>query len=156
VYLSNKSKTILNHINRTPGIRYRQLLRSTGLARGVLSCHLKKLEKKKVIRVKRPSSAMTRYYPITVKSKESDILDCILPTTKKEIVFFLLKHDKCIFREILHHIKKAPSTTSSHLKDLENCGIVISVFKHSNNNLIYKLKNKTTIAKILSKYKKIL
>ena len=151
---TTKAKMIFKIINNAPGIRYRELLRSTGFAHGVLSYNLKKLEKKKLIRIKRLSSAMTRYYPIRVKPKESDILDCILPTTNKEIVVFLLKHDKCTFREILHHIKKAPSTTSSHLKDLKNCGIISTVLK--DDNQLYQLKDKTMIAIVLSKYKKIL
>ena len=57
---SAKTKNILDNIIQAPGIRYRELLRSTGFAHGVLSYNLKKLEKKKLIRIKRLSSAMTR------------------------------------------------------------------------------------------------
>ncbi|MGC1928184.1 MAG: winged helix-turn-helix domain-containing protein, partial [Candidatus Nitrosopolaris sp.] len=36
---------ILNHITNNPGIKYRELLRSTGLANGTLEYHVKILER---------------------------------------------------------------------------------------------------------------
>jgi predicted transcriptional regulator len=150
---ADKAKMIFNYINQAPGIRYRELLRLTGFSHGVLSNHLKNLENKNRVKVKRLSSTMTRHYPVRIKVKESDILDYLLPTTKRKIIFYLLKHDKCTYKEIVHHVKKAPATTSSHLKDLKNAGIIF-VFKGNNNNKRYQLKNKMMIAKVLSKYKK--
>ena len=70
-----KAKLIFKIIKAAPGVRYRELLESTGLVNGMLSYQLRKLEKKKLVKVKRLSSTMTRYYPATVKAKESDILD---------------------------------------------------------------------------------
>jgi DNA-binding transcriptional ArsR family regulator len=89
-----------------------------------------------------------RFYPATAKAKESDILDYILPTTKRRIILYLLEHDKCTFNEIPDYVKKDPSTTSRHLKDLKDAGIIF-VFR---NNI--QLKNKMMIARIVSKYKK--
>jgi predicted transcriptional regulator len=143
-----KAKLIFKIIKAAPGVRYRELLRSTGLVNGVLSYQLRKLEKKKIVKVKRLSSTMTRYYPATVKAKESDILDYILPITKRKIILYLLEHDKCTFNEIPDYVKKAPSTTSSHLKDLKDAGIIF-VFRGN-----IQLKNKMMIARVLSKYKK--
>ena len=46
----NKNKSeILKHIVKNPGVRYRELLRLTGLANGVLSYHLKILEESKLL-----------------------------------------------------------------------------------------------------------
>ncbi|MGA9171941.1 MAG: transcriptional regulator, partial [Nitrososphaeraceae archaeon] len=50
--------------------------------------------------------------------------DYILPITKRKIILYLLEHDKCTFNEIPDYVKKAPSTTSSHLKDLKDAGII--------------------------------
>ncbi len=48
------SKTlILEQVTKTPGIRYRELLRQTGLANGTLEYHLKMLEKMYRVRVER-------------------------------------------------------------------------------------------------------
>jgi predicted transcriptional regulator len=121
----------------------------------VLSYNLKKLEKKKLIGIKRLRSVMTRYYPITVKFKESDILDYLLPATKRKIILFLVEHgDKCTFKEIVSYINRAPSTTSQYLKKLSDVKI-ISVYKDDNSNQIYyRLRNKMTTYKIVSKYLK--
>jgi predicted transcriptional regulator len=51
------------HIKKHPGIRYRQLLRLTGLSNGRMSFHLKKLNKSKLVKAKRLASNKTRYYP---------------------------------------------------------------------------------------------
>ena len=40
---------LLRHIEENPGIRYRELLRMTGLANGVLTYHLAALEKSGVV-----------------------------------------------------------------------------------------------------------
>jgi predicted transcriptional regulator len=42
---------LLRSIEESPGIRYRELLRTTGLVNGVLSYHLAALEKSDVIKV---------------------------------------------------------------------------------------------------------
>jgi predicted transcriptional regulator len=42
--------TLLKHIEEYPGLRYRQLLRLTNIVNGVLSYHLKRLEKSNQIR----------------------------------------------------------------------------------------------------------
>ena len=38
--LSDSQNNILKAISQNPGIRYRELARQTGLANGVLTCHL--------------------------------------------------------------------------------------------------------------------
>ena len=44
---------ILKYVNEIPGIRYRELLRMTGLSNGVLSYHLRSLDNSGKIRVNR-------------------------------------------------------------------------------------------------------
>ena len=65
---------LLNLIEREPGIRYRELLRSTGLANGVLTYHLSALERASVVRVDRQQARITRYYPVNVPESESQVL----------------------------------------------------------------------------------
>jgi predicted transcriptional regulator len=140
------------HIKKHPGIRYRQLLRLSGLANGVLSFHLKKLKKSKLVKVKKLGYNTTRYYPRAVKTADSDILDYLLDSTRRKIIFFLLEYNNCRFKEILHYIDRAPSTTSFHLQHLEHAG-VISVLRLDRNNQLYRLKNKSRIVRVVSKYK---
>src|ERR687885_1633826 len=106
--MSKPAEKILTHIKQHPGIRYRQLLRLSGLANGVLSFHLKQLRKLRIVKAKKLGYNTTRYYPRAVKTAESDILDYLLDSTRRKIIFFLLEYNNCRFKEILHYIDRAP------------------------------------------------
>lgn len=150
--INKLAKEILVRIKARPGIRYRELLRLTGLSSRKMSFHLRELKKSKLVKAKKLRYNMTRYYPIAIDSSESDILDYIQDSTRRKIILLLLEHSDCRFREIVHYIDKAQSTTSSHLRRLERAGI-ISVLRIDRKNQFYRLKNKSRIIKIVSKYK---
>jgi DNA-binding transcriptional ArsR family regulator len=140
---------LMKHIEQTPGIRYRELLRLTGLVNGVLSYHLSALEKTNVIKVNR-ESRITRYYPVNVSDKESAILKFVRHEPIRQILLFILEHDMCTFNEIVDHTGKAPSTVSSHLKRLREAGIVL--IRHSEYHQLYRFVERDLIAEVLSKY----
>jgi predicted transcriptional regulator len=130
---NESTKKTLTHINEHPGIRYRQLFRLSGLANGALSFHLKKLKKSKLVKAKKLGYNTIRYYPIAVKTTESDILDHLLDSTRRKIIFFLLEHSNSRFKEILHHIGRAPSTISVQLQRLKHwchLGMVLFVLRY--------------------------
>ena len=141
---------LLEHIERNPGIRYRELLRLTGLVNGVLTYHVAALEKSGTIRVDR-QSRMTRYYTVSVPENESNVLKYIRHEPARQIVLFILDHDLCTFNEIVDHLGKAPSTASSHLKRLKDAGIV-SV-RYGEHYQLYRLADRELVAEVLSKYK---
>jgi DNA-binding transcriptional ArsR family regulator len=140
---------LMKHIEETPGIRYRELLRLTGLVNGVLSYHLSALEKANVIKVNR-ESRMTRYYPVNVSDKESSILKFVRHEPIRQILLFILEHDMCTFNEIVDHTGKAPSTVSSHLKRLRGAGIVL--VRHGEYHQLYRVAEGDLIVEVLSKY----
>ena len=140
---------LMKHIQETPGIRYRELLRLTGLVNGVLSYHLSALEKANVIKVNR-ESRMTRYYPVNVPDKESSILKFVRHEPIRQILLFILEHDMCTFNEIVDHTGKAPSTVSSHLKRLTGAGIVL--VRHGEYHQLYHVAEGDLIVEVLSKY----
>lgn len=150
--MSESTKKTLTHIKQYPGIRYRQLLRLTGLSNGGMSFHLKKLRKSKLVKAKKLGYNTIRYYPVAVKTTESDILDHLLNSTRRKIILFLLEHSNCRFKEIVHYIDRAPSTISFQLRRLEHTGI-ISILRLDRNNQLYRLKNKARIVRIVSEYK---
>ena len=150
--ISKPTNKTLTHIKQHPGIRYRQLLRLSGLANGALSFHLKKLKKLKVIKVKKLGYNTIRFYPAAIKTAESDFLDHLLDSTRRKIILFLLEYNNCKFQEIVHYIDRAPSTTSYQLQRLEHAGI-ISVRRKPKNNQYYRLENKSGIIKTATKYK---
>jgi DNA-binding transcriptional ArsR family regulator len=140
---------LLRHIEENPGIRYRELLRMTGLVNGVLTYHLAALEKADVVKVDR-QSRMTRYYPLNIPDGESAILKFVRHEPVRQIVLFLLDHDLCTFSEIVDHTKKAPSTVSSHLKRLKEAGVVSVRYGEYQ---LYRLAEKDQVAEVLSKYR---
>jgi len=140
---------LLRHIEESPGIRYRELLRMAGLVNGVLTYHLAALEKSDVIKVDR-QSRMTRYYPVSVPDNESAVLKFVRHEPVRQIVLFILENDMCTFNEIVDHTQKAPSTVSSHLKRLKEAGIVSVRYGEYQ---LYRLADKELVAEVLSKYR---
>lgn len=140
---------LLRSIEENPGIRYRELLRLTGLVNGVLSYHLSALEKTNVIKVIRELRT-TRYYPLCVSDKESAILKFVRHEPIRQILLFILEHDMCTFNEIVDHTGKAPSTVSSHIKRLREASIVL--VRHGEYHQLYRVVERELIAEVLSKY----
>lgn len=140
---------LIAHIAREPGIRYRELLRLTGLANGVLTYHLLALEKSSVIKVDRQSGA-TRYYPPNVPESELHMLGFVRHSPVREIISFILARDSCTFAELVDHTGKAPSTVSSHLKRLKEAGIVRVRYGEYQ---LYSLANRELVADVLSRYR---
>ena len=149
---SNGSKSlILKQIDKSPGIRYRELLRLTGLTNGGLEYHLKILEKSHEVQVDRHDGRRTRYYPLNISVDESHILGCVRNNVARQIVSFILGHDLCTFGEIVEHIRKAPSTVSWHLKRISEAGIIS--IGYGREYQLYSIVNNNLVKELLHKYK---
>ena len=148
--LNDIQSKLLQNIGENPGIRYRELLRLTHLANGVLTYHLALLQKLDQVKVERNKSKMTRYYPNNISTVETGIIGYIRNHATRQIVLLLLERDLCSFDEIVEHTKKAPSTISWHLKRLKEAGIV-SVQRRRYQ--FYKVTNKEVVAEVLYKYR---
>ncbi len=146
----NKTGIVLNSIEKCPGIRYRELLRFSGLTNGALEYILRILEKTDRIKVERQNGKRPRYYPLNIMSNESSILGHIRNKSSRQIVLFMLEHKSCTFSDILKHIKKAPSTLSWHLKMLSEAGIIaiVRTYKHS----AYRILNRELVSNVLTRY----
>ncbi len=141
---------ILKQIGETPGIRYRELVRSTGLSNGTLEYHLRILERTHKVKVDISDGKRGRYYPIDILANESNVIGFIRNNVSRQIVTFILEHELCTFGEILEHIKKAPSTLSWHLKRLSKAA-VISV-TYGKQYQLYQVLNSKFVQEILYKY----
>jgi DNA-binding transcriptional ArsR family regulator len=140
---------LLGLVQSQPGIRYRELLRASGFANGVLSYHLSALEKAGLVKVDR-QSRITRYYPLNMPEHESQVLGYVRHGPIREIVSFILEQDMCTFSEIVGHTGKAPSTVSAHLKRLKEAGIIHVRYGEYQ---LYSLVNRELVAEVLSKYR---
>jgi predicted transcriptional regulator len=141
---------LMQYIDKNPGIRYRELLRLTSLANGVLTYHLKLLERSSLINVDRKKIRTTRYYTVNIPTEESDLIGYFRNDIVKQIIVFILEHELCTFDEIVERIKKSPSTMSWHLKRLKDAGI-LSVYYGKYQ--LYKVTNREIVAEVLYKYK---
>ncbi|MDQ6864342.1 MAG: winged helix-turn-helix transcriptional regulator [Thermoproteota archaeon] len=141
---------ILKQIGETPGIRYRELLRSTGLSNGTLEYHLRILERTHKVKVDISDGKRGRYYPIDILANESNIIGFIRNNVSRQIVTFILEHELCTFGEILEHIKKAPSTLSWHLKRLSKAAIISVTY--GKEFQLYQVLNSKFVQEILYKY----
>jgi predicted transcriptional regulator len=143
---------ILKQISETPGIRYRELLRLTGLSNGVLEYHLRILEKTHKVKVDISDGKRGRYYSIDILAAESDIIGFIRNNVSRQIITFILEHELCTFGEILQHIKKAPSTLSWHLKRLSKAAIISVTY--GKEYQLYHVLNSKFVQELLYKYEK--
>jgi predicted transcriptional regulator len=152
--LSEVQNKLIKYINAQPGIRYRELLRLSGLSNGVLTYHIANLEKfGRIIADRSINNKITRYYPNNIPVEETDVIGHIRNNAARQIILFILEHDSCTSNEIIEYTKKAPSTISWHLKRLKDSGI-ISVFYNTNRcQRLYKIRDFESITSVLSKYK---
>ena len=84
-----------------------------------------------------------------MKMRELRVIANLTNNIDRKIVQFLLKQEKCTFRDIVTPIHKAPSTVSWHLSRLRDANIIMSV-RYNNEHSIYKLKNKRLVSEIFS------
>ena len=70
----DSKKLLLRHISEKPGVRYRELLRLTGLCNGSLTYNLLALENLNQIRVDRSKMKMTRYYLFDIPKDDTSII----------------------------------------------------------------------------------
>src|SRR5919197_5731380 len=153
--LSEVHNKLIRYINGQPGIRYRELLRLSGLSNGVLSYHITNLEKSRhIIADRNTNNKITRYYPNNIPIEETGIIRHIRNNAARQIILFILDHDSCTFNEIIEYTKKAPSTISWHLKRLRDSGIISVFYNHTSRcQQLYKIRDFQLITNVLSKYK---
>jgi predicted transcriptional regulator len=150
--INSVQEKIIQFVNDFPGVRYRELLRMTGVSNGVLSYHLNLLDNSGKVRVHRVNNRVTRYFSHDVSSVESNIIGLLRQNTTRKIIIYILENGPCGFNDIVNHTKKVPSTVSWHLTRLKDANIInvrkqnelnyyeIKIDKFSLQNLLYKYK----------------
>jgi ArsR family transcriptional regulator len=88
---------------------------------------------------------------------ESKFLRCVTEESRRNILKFLGKDEKCVC-EIVEFVGKEQSVVSHHLASLRNCGLVSHrqdgkriLYKVSNPDIIKFLKNGEKLAKSIEK-----
>jgi predicted transcriptional regulator len=143
---------IVKYVNEIPGIRYRELLRMTGLSNGVLSYHLRFLNNNGKIRVNRVNNRVTRYFSYDVSPHESYVIGLLRQETTRKIIMYILENGSCGFNDIMIHTKKVPSTISWHMARLKAANII--KVRKQNESTYYEIGMDILVLQdLLSKYK---
>ena len=143
---------IVKYVNEIPGIRYRELLRTTGISNGVLSYHLNLLENSGKIRVNRVNNRVTRYFSYDVSPHETYVIGLLRQETSRKIIMYVLEKGTCGFNDIIIHTRKVPSTISWHMARLKAANIV-KVRKQYEFNYYEIGIDRLILENLLSKYK---
>jgi predicted transcriptional regulator len=149
----NRKNEIVNIVEKNPGIKFREIMRATGLKNGVLSYHARKLEEDGSVKIERKSGE-TRFYPLCVTEQESNIITSLRRDTQRHILLSLLDGRSLTFNEIVEKVKKSPSTVSVFLGKLTEEKIV--EVKISELKKVYFLKNQDMVHEIIEKYNPVL
>lgn len=142
---------IVKCVNEIPGIRYRELLRITGVSNGVLSYHLNLLDNSGKIRVNRLNNRVTRYFSYDVSLHETYVIGLLRQETSRKIIMYILEKGTCGFNEIILHTRKVPSTISWHMARLKAANIV-KVRKQYEFNYYEIGMDRLLLQDLLSKY----
>ena len=119
----DRTQKLQTLIDDNPGIRFREIMRSSGLKNGVLSYYLKKLESTGVVKVVR-GPRQVRFYSPDITEEESIVITALRKETPRALLLALIKEDGLEFGQLVKEVKKSPSTVSLYLSQIVADGLV--------------------------------
>ena len=145
----DRSKIVLDVIEKNPGIRFNEIMRITDIRNGTLSHYVKRLEKDGTIKLER-TPRVTRAYPVGIAEHEATICKYLTMPTQRKLIVFLLKKEVATSIEIREFLKKSPSVISVNLNELFRMKIINKRYDIPSNK--YSLKNPKEVEGILKEY----
>ena len=145
----DRSKIVLDVIEKNPGIRFNEIMRITDIRNGTLSHYVKKLEEGGNIKLQR-TPRVTRAYPIGIATNDANICKYLTIPTQKKLILFLLKKEVATSIEIREYLKKSPSVISVNLNQLFREKIINKEYDIPSNK--YSLKNSKEVRGVLNEY----
>jgi len=119
----DRDSQIQQIIEQSPGIQFREIMRSSGLKNGVVSHYLRKLEKSGVINVNR-GPRQSRFYPLGITEEETIVIKALRKQTPRDLLLALIMQDGLEFAQLVEEVKKSPSTVSLYLSQLVKEGLI--------------------------------
>ena len=148
---NERSAQLFELIEKNPGIKFREIMRSTGMKNGVLSHHLGKLEKNGNVQVQRKSRE-TRFFPLHITDSQSKVIKALRRETPRSIMQALVLNEQGLeFNQIVNQVSKAPSTVSFYLSQLVDDEIV--QLSLSERKRVYKIKDRHTLDQLIEEYR---
>lgn len=121
--MTERQLRLVQMIGDSPGIRFREIMRRTDMKNGVLSHHLRALERTGRIRVVR-SARQTSYFTHDIGEGQLKVADALQKSTPRAILLALAAENGRRFSEMVYCCGKSPSTVSLYLKQLIKDGLV--------------------------------
>lgn len=146
---NNRNSQLLEIIEKNPGIKFRELMRATGMKNGVLSHYVNNLEKNGAVQVKR-EPRQTRFFPLHITDEESKIIKALRRNTPREIIEALLVHEELNFGEIVKYVGKSPPTVSLYISHLVSDQVI--ELQLNQRKKTYRIKDRKSMDKIIEKY----
>ena len=148
--INDRTTKLIQVIEKNPGIKYREIMRFTGLKNGVLSHYLDKLEKSGVVQVIR-EPRQTRFYPLILSERESKIIKNLRRNTTRKIIHTLMiNKDGLSFNEIVDFVNKAPSTISFYLSQLVEDEVLVLTLSERKKKFL--IKDRESVDKLIEDY----
>jgi len=149
VEILDRSKIVLEVIEKNPGIRFNEIMRITDIRNGTLSHYVKKLEEIGAIELHR-TPRVTRVYPAGINSHEATICKYLTMPTQRKLIIFLLKKKVATSIEIRKFLKKSPSVISVNLNELFKAKIIDKKYDIPSNK--YSIKNPEEMNGVIKEY----
>lgn len=140
---------IIEVVEKNPGIKFREIMRETGMKNGVLGYYTAKLEREGSVKIER-SPGQTRFYPPGVADDDILLIKNLRQETPKQILAALLQHETLSFNELVEKTVKSPATISFYLSQVTKDNLVES--KIINLKKKYHIKDSEKLQKIIGKY----
>ncbi len=147
--MASREETIIETIQKNPGIRFREMMNNIGVKNGVLSHYVRKLEESGLIQVDR-SPRVARFYSPDVNPEEQKLVTKLRQETPKRILIALLNHNELSFKQITATIKKSPATVSFYLSTLVEDEIVF--IRRSDKKSYYFIAKPERILVLIDEY----
>ena len=152
----NRRAELTELIEQNPGISFRDLMRLANLKNGVLSHHLRRLEKTESIKVER-LPRQTRFYPRNFSDEESVIAKALRKKTPRDIIYALMLNyadgkNGLEFSQIVSNVSKSPSTVSLYLSQLIQDDVVKIILDFGRKRK-YQVSDKRLVSRMIEKHK---
>ena len=152
----NRRAELTELIEHNPGVSFRDLMRLANLKNGVLSHHLRRLEKTESVKVER-LPRQTRFYPRDFSDEESVIAKALRKKTPRDIIYALMLNDAAGkkdlgFSQIVSNVSKSPSTVSLYLSQLLQDNVVKITLDFGRKRK-YQVSDKRLVSRMIEKHK---
>lgn len=121
--MTEQQLRLLRIIEGNPGIRFRRIMRLSGMKNGVLTHHLRRMERAGRIRVMR-RPRQTSYSSLEINEDQLRVACALQRSTPRAILLALAAEDGRRFSDLVDCCKRSPSTVSLYLTGMIKDGLV--------------------------------